>query len=444
MDLFRAMKKKGNGAVLPTIVTYNTLMRGMKRTRDYAGIVRLYSTMMAGTKGQARLQPDIYIFGMVIYAFCELGRWDEAIHVHNKMVSIGVVPNEVTYTALIDACGRAGEMRQACDLLREMEHSGVFPGVRAYSAAIAACKPSGDWRVAKMLLEELNFKRSNSSQISQRQGPTVLTYTSAISTCIKYAEFEWASQLMNEMRSRDLAPNRYTYNVMLRVCAEDAKRRGDLHVVLEVFHDMTVVRGVKPDSYTFGALLTACKRAGNGTQALLFVEQMLREGGVPPRCMHFDAALGACVTARGGSPSEAAKLLAMVDSSQLLTTRLATLAVKALGRCRDPSVAVATYELLQRNRRSVMFSLPLYGLLVEYLARSDCVDLAYSVLQEAEESGYRTEEATYVRVQSVSLYFSFIVCAFEWWFAAALGRLNSSLLANGLGIGGRLLPSWKI
>jgi pentatricopeptide repeat domain-containing protein 1 len=464
----------------PTAVTYNAVMSGMKAAGDWAGIVRLYRGMVY-EKGAAAA--DACVYGMVLLAQCELRRWADALRTHDEMKRAGVPANEVTYGLALGACAGLADARAACALVREMQGAGLAPEVRHYTAAISACRPAGDWRVAKALLEEFKQRVAASARGDDQAGvaaapsppllqgrgdgeaegehvggevepeatvtvpgaspsvrgrpqraagPNVITYTAAVSTCIRFAELEWATALVREMVSQGVLPNRYTYNCLLRVCAEDAKRRGHLKHTLAVFREMTSPlpsfpgeaatsangrvaaaphRGrpaLAPDSYTFGALLTACHRTGNATHAAHVFFAAMPRAKVAPLDQHVNAALGACAKASeagGGDGSRVAlRVLQWVDATpgQALTAGSALYAAAALAAsCRSASDATAALELLQRQRKvagGVVFSARLYALLALALARSGCVDLAASLLQEAEENGHRPEESTYVEV----------------------------------------------
>ena len=56
-----------------------------------------------------------------------------------EMVSERLMPNVVTYSAAISACGKGQKPQQALHLLQELQLRGLLPNVITYSAAISAC-----------------------------------------------------------------------------------------------------------------------------------------------------------------------------------------------------------------------------------------------------------------------------------------------------------------
>lgn len=51
----------------------------------------------------------------------------------------GLRPNRVTYSALINACGRAGQLARAFQTLDEMVSAGIEPNVITWTTLIDAC-----------------------------------------------------------------------------------------------------------------------------------------------------------------------------------------------------------------------------------------------------------------------------------------------------------------
>ena len=57
------------------------------------------------------------------------------------MREAGVEPDAVSYTALIDASGKAGDLRRATELLKEMRSAGALPDqVRTVVARVGNCR----------------------------------------------------------------------------------------------------------------------------------------------------------------------------------------------------------------------------------------------------------------------------------------------------------------
>jgi pentatricopeptide repeat domain-containing protein 1 len=64
------------------------------------------------------------------------------------MKEANVTPNVITYTALINACGKGGQWEEALKLLDAMEEDKVTPDTITYNALINACEQRGQWKQA--------------------------------------------------------------------------------------------------------------------------------------------------------------------------------------------------------------------------------------------------------------------------------------------------------
>ena len=75
------------------------------------------------------------------------------------LVSIsGLSPNAVTLSALINACGRAGQLtgaRGAFRVLADMQRQGLRPNVITYTTLIDACAKARELRWALALFREM-------------------------------------------------------------------------------------------------------------------------------------------------------------------------------------------------------------------------------------------------------------------------------------------------
>lgn len=64
---------------------------------------------------------------------------DEAFSLLQEMRAQGLVPNGIIYSALINACGRAGQLARAFQTLDEMYRAGIEPNVVTWTTLIDAC-----------------------------------------------------------------------------------------------------------------------------------------------------------------------------------------------------------------------------------------------------------------------------------------------------------------
>eukprot|EP00959_Pyramimonas_sp_CCMP1952_P279818 5850370-Pyramimonas_sp.AAC.1 len=65
-----------------------------------------------------------------------MGHWEKAWEVFECMTAQGVNPNTITYSALINACGKSKKWEKAMEVFALMKEKGVEANIFTYSALI--------------------------------------------------------------------------------------------------------------------------------------------------------------------------------------------------------------------------------------------------------------------------------------------------------------------
>jgi pentatricopeptide repeat protein len=73
----------------------------------------------------------------------------------DEMKSLGLSPNQITWSTLIDMCGGSGDVEGAVRILRTMHSAGTRPDVVAYTTAIKICAENKCLKLAFSLFEEM-------------------------------------------------------------------------------------------------------------------------------------------------------------------------------------------------------------------------------------------------------------------------------------------------
>eukprot|EP00899_Mesostigma_viride_P017841 jgi/Mesvir1/26058/Mv11188-RA.1 len=82
------------------------------------------------------------------------------------MESAGVAPTAATFTALIEVCGRRGDLLGASHALREMRRRGILPDAGAYFAYLCGCAAGGNAARALGMLEEVSDRIKRGMDVS--------------------------------------------------------------------------------------------------------------------------------------------------------------------------------------------------------------------------------------------------------------------------------------
>ena len=92
---------------------------------------------------QQGIVPNIITYNAVISA-CEKGKQPErALEILDKMQQQRIVPNIITYSALISACEKGKQPERALEIFDKMEEQSIAPDIITYNALISACERNG-------------------------------------------------------------------------------------------------------------------------------------------------------------------------------------------------------------------------------------------------------------------------------------------------------------
>ncbi|KAL2509474.1 Pentatricopeptide repeat-containing protein [Forsythia ovata] len=148
-------------------------------------------------------------------------------------------PTTSTYNILMKACGT--DYYRAKSLMDEMKTLGLSPNHISWSILIDIC---GSGCFAVQILRSM---REAGIQ------PDVITYTTAVKVCVEHKDVKLAFSLFAEMKKYQIRPNLVTYNTLLRA----RRRYGSLQEVqqcLAVYQDMRKA-GYKPNDHYLKQLI---------------------------------------------------------------------------------------------------------------------------------------------------------------------------------------------
>jgi pentatricopeptide repeat protein len=110
---------------------------------------------------------------------------------------------------------------------------------------------------------------------------TQITFNTAISALGKGGQMGMALQLLNEMKSHGVLPDRISFNSAMSACARAASPRNDAYrrclSLKQSMHRM----GIRPDKFTYSSAISACAKAHQTSEALSLLEVMQASGEIP-------------------------------------------------------------------------------------------------------------------------------------------------------------------
>lgn len=165
-----------------------------------------------------RVQPDFYIFELLILECGRLGYTKKAFQLYNKMKQRNLKVSNPIYGGLFNSCANGPYQRdsleQANNLRKFMFQKGVEPTEVTLSIMIKAFGRCGDIKTAFELVDEM--KENKDMNI------TLHTMNHLLQACIEDKEhgFRHALLVWHKIYLRRITPDVHSYNLMLRCIRE--------------------------------------------------------------------------------------------------------------------------------------------------------------------------------------------------------------------------------
>nr|XP_043626137.1 pentatricopeptide repeat-containing protein At1g15510, chloroplastic [Erigeron canadensis] len=120
--------------------------------------VRCGSMETAWNQFNSRLQ-DIISWNILLTGYAERGNGQGAIKLFNKMVTLGVEPDPVTFISLLRACGRSGMVENGLEYFKSMKESyGIVPNLKHYACLIDLLGRAGKLEEAHRFIKNMPIK----------------------------------------------------------------------------------------------------------------------------------------------------------------------------------------------------------------------------------------------------------------------------------------------
>ncbi|XP_074556797.1 pentatricopeptide repeat-containing protein At2g13600-like isoform X1 [Curcuma longa] len=137
----------------------------------------------------------------MINGYAVHGSGMEAINIFNKMIGLGLEPNEVTFVAALTACSRCGLVDEATHYFKLMsEKYGILPTKDHFTCIVDLLGRAGKLTEVWMLLEELKATRKNCEKASSWDDVEHASLWGALlAGCSVHGELDLGRKVANKM-----------------------------------------------------------------------------------------------------------------------------------------------------------------------------------------------------------------------------------------------------
>ncbi|KAE9455623.1 hypothetical protein C3L33_12472, partial [Rhododendron williamsianum] len=252
----------------PDQFTFNTLVHGLCKSGHVEHALELLDLML-----QEGFDPDVVTYNTLISELCKSGQDDEAMEVLNQMISRDCSPDTVIYNTLLSNLCKEKQMEKAAEFARIITKKGILLDVSTLNSLIEGLCLTKNHKFAIELFHELK---------NQGCQPDEFTYNMLVDSLCLRGKLDEALCLFKEMETCGFTPNmelqgvsrnKVTYNSLIDgLCM--SKRMNEAAELM----DQMITEGLQPDKFTYDKMLSHFCRAGNMKKAADIVQTMASNG----------------------------------------------------------------------------------------------------------------------------------------------------------------------
>ncbi|KAJ4882911.1 hypothetical protein Rs2_33004 [Raphanus sativus] len=297
-------------------VAWTGLMIGYTKAGRARDALKLFVDLV--TEG---VEWDSFVFSVVLKACASLEEVNLGKQIHACVVKLGLESDVSVGTPLVDCYIKCSSFESALLAFGKISE----PNDVSWSAIISGYCQMSQFEEAVKTFKSL---RSKSAAVLNS-----FTYTSVFQACSVLADCNIGGQVHGDAIKRSLVGSQYGESALITMyskcgCLDDARAvfesmenpdivawtafisghayYGNASEALRLFEEM-VSCGMKPNSVTFIAVLTACSHAGLIEQGKRYLDTMLPKYNVAPTIDHYDCMID--IYSRAGLLEEALKFM---------------------------------------------------------------------------------------------------------------------------------------
>ncbi|CAK9084594.1 unnamed protein product [Durusdinium trenchii] len=206
-------------------ISYSYVIYELARRGVDDGAARFLQAM-----AEDQLQPNAFAYQAVLNGYAKkMNKWQKAVQLFSEMRKSEIKPTANSYAAVIDSCGKAGELRHAERWFNQISKESIRPNSVCYNVLISANARQGYADGALRWLQ-----RMHNAMLFD-----IVAYNSALhSLCESQSRpraQEEAEALLRDLRSYKLHPTAITLDLLEKLLG--AARRDELCHELDVDMD---------------------------------------------------------------------------------------------------------------------------------------------------------------------------------------------------------------
>uniref|UniRef100_J3LUY1 Smr domain-containing protein n=1 Tax=Oryza brachyantha TaxID=4533 RepID=J3LUY1_ORYBR len=253
-------------------ITYSTLITTARRCRQFDKALHWFERMYTSDG----VLPDEVTYSAILDVYAQLRMKEEVLALFDRARGSGWKPDHVAFAVLAKMFGEAGDYDGIQFVFREMREVGIKPNIFVYNALLEALGKTGKPGLARNLFDEMT---------SEGVEPNARTLTALAKI---YGRARWgrdALQLWEQMRQKKLPADNILCNTLLSMCA-DVGLVGEAEQLFSDMKDPDQGDVPKPDKWSYTAMINIYGSSGDADRALQLFAEMV-ECGIEPNIMSY-------------------------------------------------------------------------------------------------------------------------------------------------------------
>eukprot|EP00760_Papus_ankaliazontas_P003321 PhM_4_TR1154/c0_g2_i1/m.3435 len=266
----RVMEKMRSLRIPMDHVTYNLMISKVVDVADDTAMLIYREMWEESQREDSSVRPDLTTFSLLIHGCGRTGDFERAFALYKEMKELVIFPDVDLYNTLIGFCVATRNEEKATGILDEMKQRGVAANVHTYNSLMSVFTDA-TCELIYQLFEDM---------VKQRIAPNRRTYNTLIRTCQRVDDYEKAFEYYDEMKRENITPDVVTYNILIEMCRErldhydsaqaiaSSKRtkeqremgiRAIADLSLSLFAEMEE-QAVQPNTFTYNSLMGVLSR----------------------------------------------------------------------------------------------------------------------------------------------------------------------------------------
>ncbi|KAJ3702759.1 hypothetical protein LUZ61_006464 [Rhynchospora tenuis] len=193
-------------------------------------------------------------YNMMLRLASKVQNFDLLINLWYEMHNLGIVPDNASYTALIEAYSKLGVKKAMLLWVGDMYKRGLSPDEVTMVTILKAYKAIGELREVEQLFNQWVTRKN---MLETPKVCSLHTYNVMVDTYAKSGQFDKALDAFGRMVREGIEPDHVTFNTLIHACGQRSRFKE-----ASKFIKIVIKLSCVPDSKSHGSILSLCIKAG--------------------------------------------------------------------------------------------------------------------------------------------------------------------------------------